>query len=520
MHIRIIQFVTSVVFILQSIFITSCSIENGTSNKPNIVIINVDDLGYGDLSCYGASKVHTPNIDQLAKEGLKFTDAHSASAVCTPSRYALITGEYPFRKKGLSHPIFLKHPLVIDTTQKTIANVMKDAGYSTACIGKWHLGFGTTAPTNWNKKLKPGPIELGFDYYFGVPVVNSHPPFVFVENHDVVGLTPDDPFVYGTNAATQPYPEKMGLNQIGGAKAAHALYQDEKVGTILKNKAVEWMKKQKEKPFFLYYATTNIHHPFTPAPQFKGTSKAGRYGDFMHELDWIVGEVLNTLKEQGVEDNTLVIFTSDNGGMLNQGGQEAWKLGHQLNGELLGFKFDAWEGGHRIPFIVKWPGKVQASTLSDVLISNVDLMRTLAEIVQQPLTLKDAKDSYNFLPALLGSKKEIRNELVISPWSESHISLRKGKWMYIGAKKNGGFNGQKIGSHSLGGPAAHKLTNQVNSEIEDGKLKNTAAQEQLYDLEIDPFQKKNSYHTYPDIVAEMKAELNKIINSERTAPSN
>ena len=335
-----------------------------------------------------------------------------------------------------------------------------------------------------------------------------------------MGLTPDDPFVYGTNAATQPYPEKMGLNQIGGAKAAHALYQDEKVGTILKNKAVEWMKKQKEKPFFLYYATTNIHHPFTPAPQFKGTSKAGRYGDFMHELDWIVGEVLNTLKEQGVEDNTLVIFTSDNGGMLNQGGQEAWKLGHQLNGELLGFKFDAWEGGHRIPFIVKWPGKVQASTLSDVLISNVDLMRTLAEIVQQPLTLKDAKDSYNFLPALLGSKKEIRNELVISPWSESHISLRKGKWMYIGAKKNGGFNGQKIGSHSLGGPAAHKLTNQVNSEIEDGKLKNTAAQEQLYDLEIDPFQKKNSYHTYPDIVAEMKAELNKIINSERTAPSN
>ena len=511
-------FISTGIFL--NVFIISCSnIESKTSKKPNIVIINVDDLGYGDLSCYGATKVHTPNIDRLAKEGLRFTDAHSASAVCTPSRYALLTGEYPFRKKGLSSPIFLKDPLVIDTTKITIADIMKRAGYSTACIGKWHLGFGTTKPTNWNKKLKPGPLELGFDYYFGVPVVNSHPPFVYVENHEVVGLTQDDPFVYGLNAETKSYHEKMGLNQIGGAKKSHALYQDEKVGTVLKNKAVEWIKKQESKPFFLYYATTNIHHPFTPAPQFKGTSIAGRYGDFIHELDWIVGEVLKTLKEQGNEDNTIVIFTSDNGGMLNQGGQDAWKSGHQLNGDLLGFKFDAWEGGHRIPFIVKWPGKVKASTVSDVLISNVDVLSTLAAIVKQPLTLKDAKDSYNMLPALLNdSKKQIRDELIISPWKKSHISLRKGKWMYIGNKGNGGFQGRKIGDHNLGGPAAHELTKQVNSEIEDGKLKSNAAQEQLYDLETDPTQKKNLYYEFPEIVADMKADLNKIINSERTTP--
>jgi len=177
--------------------------------KPNIIIINADDLGYGDLACYGATRVQTPNIDRLAEQGRMFTDAHSASAVCTPSRYSLLTGEYPFRK-GPAHAVFLKSPLVIDTLTFTVGQLLKEAGYATACIGKWHLGFGTENPTDWNRELKPGPLELGFDYYFGVPIVNSHPPFVYVENHHVVGYDPGDPFVYGEKAQTIEYREKFG----------------------------------------------------------------------------------------------------------------------------------------------------------------------------------------------------------------------------------------------------------------------------------------------------------------------
>ncbi len=488
-------------------------------DKPNIVLINADDLGYGDLSSYGATKVKTPNIDRLAKQGRKFTNAHSVSAVCTPSRYGLLTGQYPFRKENLWAPVFLKSPLIIDPQQLTIGKLMKEAGYSTACIGKWHLGFGTKTPTDWNAPLKPGPLELGFDYYFGVPVVNSHPPFVYVEDHHVVGLTKEDPMVYGKRAATGTYPEKMGINQIGGAKAAHALYKDEEVGTTLTDKAITWLRKQKGKPFFLYLATTNIHHPFTPAPQFKGTSKCGRYGDFIDELDWIVGKVLATLDEMGAADNTLVIFTSDNGGMLNQGGQDAWKAGHHQNGDLLGFKFDAWEGGHRVPFIVRWPGKVPAGTVSDELICNVDMLATLSAVTGRVLKKDEGPDSFNVLPAFTGSPETpIRDHLVLCPRSKRHIALRKGKWMYISGKGNGGFTGHRIGDHLLGGPAAHLLTHQVNSDIANGKLKQNAPPAQLYDLQKDRSQKINLYRKQPETVKQMKAFLDSCMKSIRTAP--
>jgi arylsulfatase A-like enzyme len=253
------------------------------ADRPNIVVIYADDLGYGDLSCYGATHVKTPHIDRLAREGRRFTDAHAASAVCTPSRYALLTGRYPVRHGNLWNPIFLRSPLVVSPDRLTVADVAKQAGYATACIGKWHLGFGTETPVNWNKPLKPGPIELGFDYYFGVPVLNSHPPFVYVENHRVVGLEEDDPLVYGKKAETRVFDEKMGIGEIGGAAKAHARYDDEQVGTTLASKAVEWIGQHKDAPLFLYLATTNIHHPFTPAPRFAGTSKAGRYGDFIHD---------------------------------------------------------------------------------------------------------------------------------------------------------------------------------------------------------------------------------------------
>ncbi|WP_405296607.1 arylsulfatase [Algibacter sp. Ld11] len=476
---------------------------------PNIVLINADDLGYGDLSCYGATKLHTPNIDKLAKEGRMFTDAHAASAVCTPSRYALLTGEYPARHGNLSSPIFLKNKLVIDTQKETIASVLKKAGYATACVGKWHLGFGETEPVDWNKPLTPGPNELGFDYYYGVPVVNSHPPFVYVENHNVVGFAEDDPFVYGQKAKTKEIFEKMHLGAIGGAEKAHALYVDDQVGTHLKDKALSWMKSQKETPFFMYFAATNIHHPFTPAPQFIGTSDSGLYGDFVHELDWIVGEVMQTLEDMGVAENTLVIFTSDNGGMFNATGQEAWKDGHRLNGDLLGFKFDAWEGGHRIPFIAHWPNKIKASQVSNQLICNVDMLATFSGLTGQELEDGQGKDSKNMLAAITGqTDKQLRNELLLAAKRKSHLTLRRGKWLYIGAQGGGGFTSNKQSAHGFGGPAAITFAGEINSDIKNGKIKKDAPIGQLYNLEEDISQTHNLYNQYPKIVNEMQNSLN------------
>ena len=485
-------------------------------DKPNIVVIFADDVGYGDLSSYGATHVRTPNLDRLAGEGRRFTDAHSASAVCTPSRYALLTGRYPVRHGNLWSPIFLKAPLAVSPDRLTIADVAKEAGYATACIGKWHLGFGTNTPTNWNEELKPGPLELGFDYYFGVPVVNSHPPFVYVEDHHVVGLVSDDPFVYDTSAQTRVFDEKMGIDEIGGATAAHALYNDEAVGATLTEKAVEWIREKKDSPFFLYLATTNIHHPFTPAPRFQGTSEAGRYGDFLHELDWIVGQVLETLEETGLADNTLVVFTSDNGGMLNRGGQDAWKAGHRFNGDLLGFKFDAWEGGHRVPFIARWPGKIAPGSESSSLISNVDLLATIAALVGRDLGPDEGPDSFNLLPAMTGEPDvAVRDQLLIAAFKQTHLSLRRNDWVYIPAQGPGGFSQENLGDHGFGGPAAHLFTKHVNSDIEDGKIRPDAPQAQLYNLADDPRQMTNVIRDHPQVAAEMQAELERI----QSAPS-
>ena len=482
---------------------------------PNVVIIFADDVGYGDTSCYGATKVRTPHIDRLASEGRRFTDAHAASAVCTPSRYCLLTGEYAFRGDHWT-PVFLKVGLIVDPEQTTVADVMKRSGYNTACIGKWHLGFGEETP-DWNGELKPGPLELGFDYYFGMPVVNSHPPFVYVENHHVVGLDPSDPLVYDEVADTPIHLEKMGINQIGGAKAAHALYDDTYVGTTLAGKAVSWIKENKDDPFFLYFATTNIHHPFTPHPQFQGTSEAGRYGDFIHELDWIVGEVTRTLEDEGLADNTLVIFTSDNGGMINLGGQDAWKRGHNQNGDLLGFKFDAWEGGHRVPFIARWPGKIPAGTVSDQLVSNVDLIATLAALTDQELNESEGPDSFNILPALTSNPKtQIRDHLVLAAFRKTHLSLRDGDWMYIPAQAGGGFSSPELGTHGFGGFPAVDFAGQKNSDMENGNIKPEAPKEQLYNLRKDFRQTNNVIRDHPEIAEAMKRHLDEIREANGT----
>jgi len=477
-----------------------------TGQTPNIILINADDLGYGDLSCYGATKVQTPNIDRLAAEGRTFTDAHAASAVCSPSRWGLLTGQYPVRRNFWG-PTGMDQPLTVDTGCLTLAGLLKEAGYATAIVGKWHLGFGEERP-DWNAELKPGPLELGFDYFFGLPVVNCIPPYVYVENRRVVGWEPDDPFVYGEESVTEKWPAKGGYSAIGGAQKAHELYRDEEVGTTFKEKSVDWIRQvgaDGTQPFFLYLSTTNIHHPFTPAPRFKGTSQCGLYGDFIHELDWIVGEVLEAVEEIGQAHNTLVIFTSDNGAMLNRGGQDAWRAGHRLNGDLLGFKFGAWEGGHRIPLIARWPGRIPAGSVSGQLISQIDLVATCAAIVDRPLKDDEGIDSINQLETLTGSPEApARDELVISPNSPDHLLVRKGKWVYIPARDEGGFQGKTVGAHDLGGAAAFQLTGQCNSDFTpDGQLKDDAPQSQLYDLEKDPGQTINVYEDHPDVVRQL-----------------
>ncbi len=490
---------------------------NVFADPPNVVVIFADDLGYGDLSCYGATKVSTPNIDRLASEGRRFTDAHSASAVCTPSRYALLTGQYPFRV-DLWPPVFLKTGLVVDPDRTTVADVMKRAGYATACIGKWHLGFGEETP-DWNGDLKPGPLELGFDHYFGMPVVNSHPPFVYVEDYRVVGLDPDDPLVYGQTAETRIFDEKMKINEIGGGKAAHALYDDEYVGTTLTEKSIEWIREHKDDPFFLYFSTTNIHHPFTPHPRFQGTSEAGPYGDFIHELDWMVGEIMDTLESEGLAENTLVIFTSDNGGMINRGGQEAWRRGHNQNGDLFGFKFDAWEGGHRVPFIARWPGQIPAGSTSDQLVSNIDLSATLAALTGEKLATDEAPDSFNILPALTGNPSDpIREHLALAAFRKTHLSLREGDWMFIPNQAGGGFSAKNVGDHGFGGPPAIHFSGQVNSDMADGALKPDAPAEQLYNLSSDLRQSRNVIREYPEIARAMKKRLAAIVSAEGTRP--
>jgi arylsulfatase A-like enzyme len=479
---------------------------------PNVVLIFADDLGYGDLGCYGATKVKTPHIDTLARDGRLFTDAHSSSAVCTPSRYGLLTGEYPMRR-GIWGPCSLLQPLLIDTNKLTLGKVLKNKGYATAAFGKWHLGF-QRGKTDWTKPLRPGPLEVGFDYYFGVPLVNSGSPFVYVENDGIVGHDPNDPLVYGKRpySKTPTFPHAAGRkspNTFGGAKKAHEIYHDEKTAALLVEKSIAWINANKEKPFFLYLATTNIHHPFTPAPRFKGTSQCGLYGDFIHELDWMVGEILKCLEENGLTDNTLVIFTSDNGGMFNTGGQDAFKAGHRQNGDLLGFKFGAWEGGHRVPFIAKWPGRIAPDTTSRQLICNVDLLATFAALTGQTVERKQLSDSINVLPALVGDPETPpRDHVVLSPHKPTHLAVRKGKWIYIGAQGSGGFTGRP-GTHAAGGPACISFVGNVNSDIENGKYKKDAPPAQLYDLEADVNQTKNVIRDYPEVAEEMAALLAK-----------
>jgi arylsulfatase A-like enzyme len=350
--------------------------------------------------------------------------------------------------------------------------------------------------------------------------VNSGFPYVYVENDRIVGWDPEDPLVFGKEpfSPTPTFPEatagRKTPNRFSGALEAHKIYDDERTATLLTEKAVGWINENKENPFFLYFATTNVHHPYTPNPRFKGTSQCGLYGDFIHELDWMVGEVMKCLEENDLSDNTLLIVTSDNGGMLNTATKLTWEAGHEMNGELLGFKFGAWEGGHRIPFIARWPGKIESNSTSDQLICNVDMLPTFAALTGQQIEAKESCDGISILPALLGESKELhRDHLILAPTRSKNLAVRKGKWMYIGAQGSGGFS-YSSKAWALGGPGAIEFSGRKNSDIENGKIKEDAPPAQLYNLEEDVEETTNVYNQYPEVVKEMEAILETYIPKE------
>lgn len=442
---------------LAVVFADKCS----AAERPNIVVILADDIGYGDLSCYGATKVKTPNLDKLADRGMRFTDAHCASAVCTPSRYALLTGQYAWRHEPARGILSGLSPLIIPLDRMTVPKLLKKAGYATGVVGKWHLGLGEKEP-DFNAEIKPGPKEVGFDCSFIIPATGDRTPCVYVENGRVVNLDLKDPIrvAYNKKIGNEPTgkenPDLLsnqkpshghdgtivnGISRIGfmsGGKAAH--WKDEDMADTITRRAVKFVEDNRSKPFFLYFATHGIHVPRCPHARFRGKSGHGLRGDAIVELDWCVGEIMAVLDKHKLTEKTLVIFSSDNGGVMDDGyldGSEKDTSGHRCNGKLRGYKASLYEGGSRVPFIACWPGHVPAGKTSSEMISSVDLLATFAAITGQKLPDDAGPDSFDILPALVAEKprRPCRETLTMH---SKRIAVRQGQWKLIPAFRTEG----------------------------------------------------------------------------------
>jgi len=440
-------------FIALAVLILFCG-QGTAAEKPNIIFILTDDVGYGDLGCYGATHVKTPNLDRLAKQGMRFTDAHSTASVCTPTRFAFMTGQYAWRQPGTGIAAG-NAPALIQPGTTTVASMLKSAGYKTGVVGKWHLGLGDGPKTDYNGEIKPGPLELGFDYAFIIPATGDRVPCVFVENHRVVGYDPADPIQvsFGQKIGNEPTgldPDVKlkiqggpghkdtvvnGIPRIGfmtGGKAAR--WVDEDIADTLAAKAVKFIEANKSGPFFLYFTPHDIHEPMVPHPRFRGTSDCGWRGDVIHELDWTVGEVTAALDRLKIADNTLIIFASDNGGAIKNTYDDGTNPLHGRqapNGKLRGNKGGLYEGGHRVPFIARWPGRIAAGGTSAQLMAHVDALATFASLTGQELPSGAGPDSFNVLPALLGGNTGGREHLVLQNNNQAPLALRQGDWVLI-----------------------------------------------------------------------------------------
>ncbi len=475
--------------------------------KPNIILIYVDDLGYGDLGCYGAQGIQTPHIDRLAKNGLLMTDAHCSAATCTPSRYSLLTGSYAFRSNV--RVLDGGEPALIQPGMGTLPSMLQAAGYKTAIVGKWHLGLGD-GNTDWNRAIKPGPLEVGFDYSFIIPTTGDRVPCVWVENHHIVNFDPEDPVRvnYRTRVGDDPAgisdPELLrygadtqhnntivnGISRIGymtGGKAAR--WKDEKFPHVMLLKARNFIKENKDNPFFLYFSFHDIHVPRLPDYPFIGKSGMGLRGDAILQTDWTTGELIKSIEEYGLTENTLVIFTSDNGPVLDDGYDDlaVELLGeHQPSGPFRGGKYSAFEAGTRVPTIVYWPGTVKPGK-SDALAGQVDLYASLASLVGIKLNKDDAPDSYNMIDVWLGKSQNGREYLLEESLT---LSLRYNKWKYI---------------QPLEGQIPDWID--VEKNIESG-LSN---QPQLYNLENDIAETRNLADKEKKLVRQLEKELERII---------
>ena len=476
------------------------------------MLLYADDVGYGDVSCYGATKVRTPNIDALASRGVRFTDAHSPSATCTPSRYALMTGEYAWRKKGTA-VLPGSASLIIEPGRTTLPSLLRQAGYTTGCVGKWHLGLGR-GDLDWNGRIAPGPRELGFNYSFILPATGDRVPCVYVENHRVVGLDPKDPIrvsyekPVGDDPTGRERPDLLkvkpshghdmtivnGISRIGymtGGQSAR--WVDEDMADTFVRKATAFIERSHAKPFFLYFSTHDIHVPRAPHARFRGASECGLRCDTIRQLDWCVGQLTATLDRLGLSRNTLVIFTSDNGPVVDDGYQDRAVEdlnGHQPAGPWRGGKYSNFEAGTRVPFITHWPRRIKPGT-SDALVSQIDFLASFASLTGTALAHEAGPDSFDVLPALLGASKTGREHLVEHARTQS---LRQGRWKFI--PPNPG----------------DRLNRNVN--IETG----ADSEAQLYDLASDPGEETNLAAQQPERVKQMSALLDKLRSAGRSRP--
>ena len=470
------------------------------AEKPNIVLILADDLGFGDLSCYGATQVQTPHIDRLASEGKRFTDAHSPHPVCTPTRYSLMTGRYSWRTWAKTANVWSDDPLLIEEGRYTLPMLLKDAGYTTAVVGKWHLGYGRPGESGWddvkgvdyNGKIAPGPLEVGFDYYFGVPHVGQRP-HIFIENHRVVGLRPDSPLTIVRDSRwirRTSYLERYGFpprHHFEGGKGA--IYKQEDVAIQLTDKALTWLNKNAKGPFFLYFAPRNVHSPLAPNERFQGQSEIGVYGDFILELDWSVGQILDTIDRLGVSEDTLVLFSSDNGA-VQMGHRPARFVdyeGHRANGPWRGQKTEALEGGHRVPMLARWPGRIESGSKSDALVALTDTMATFAELLELDLPAGASPDGFSYLGALLDREptQPIRNILVHDSY-RGGFGIRENDWKLLTFQGGGGI-GWSLYDFDRSQPYG-----------------------QLYNLKLDPTEEHNLYDRLPEQVERLSNLLRKI----------
>ncbi|UBM57755.1 arylsulfatase [Marinilongibacter aquaticus] len=485
-------------------FIALCSFSALAQKKPNVIVIYADDLGIGDLSSYGATKLHTPNIDKLAARGVRFTNARTTSATCTPSRFGMMTGKYPWRQTGTGVlPGDAK--LIIPTDEASLATVFKDAGYTTGMVGKWHLGLGTQVEKDWNQPISPGPNEVGFDYSFIFPATEDRVPTVFMENHDVIALDPNDPIEVnykhkiGNEPTGKENPELLkmkaspnhghdmtivnNVGRIGWKKGGKMTsWVDEEIPFTFLYKAEEFIEKNQEKPFFLMYCLTEPHVPRVPATIFKGKSGLGFRGDAILEVDWAVGEILKQLKYLDLDENTIIVFSSDNGPVLDDGYQDGAVTqlnGHTPWGIYRGGKYSILEAGTRVPMIVSWPKGIKKASVSDALFSQIDLLASFADYLHVPVN--DKKDSRARFEALIGKSSQSRSSVIV----DSHMAkaIIKGDWKYV---------------EPSGGVALMKLTN-----IESG----WSDEDKLYNLKEDPKEEHNLAKENPKKLAELKAEF-------------